>query len=129
VLPGKPDESRLLRALRYIDPKLQMPPTGKLPDETIASFAEWIASGAVDPRVDSTGTAQGPAAIDLEQGRKWWAFQPVREVTPPGVRATSWPRTRIDAFILARLEEKNLKPSAPADARTLVRRAWVDLVG
>src|SRR6202521_4324582 len=54
VISGKPDESRLLRALRYADPHLQMPPTGKLPDDTIASFAEWIAAGAGDPPADST---------------------------------------------------------------------------
>src|SRR5579863_1874813 len=74
VIAGKPAESRLLAALRYTDPHLRMPPTGKLPDETIASFAEWIAAGAIDPRVDS-GTAAPAAArtLDFEKGRKWWA--------------------------------------------------------
>jgi cytochrome c553 len=129
VLPGKPGESRLLRALRYLDPKLQMPPAGKLPDRTIADFTDWIASGAVDPRVDSTESSPAARAIDFEKGRKWWAFQPVREITPPRVRAARWPRTRIDSFLLAGLEEKNLKPSPPADARTLVRRVWLDLAG
>src|SRR6476659_8420765 len=100
VVPGNPDESRLLRALSYADPHLQMPPSGKLPEETIAGFREWIASGAVDPRVDSTDMPQ-PAArtLDFEKGRKWWAFQPVREMTLPRVRAANWPRTRIDSFI------------------------------
>src|SRR5215471_2445347 len=53
VVPGKPDESRLLKALRYTDPHLQMPPTGKLADDVIAHFAEWISAGAPDPRVDT----------------------------------------------------------------------------
>ena len=130
VVPGNPDESRLLRALSYADPHLQMPPSGRLPDETIAGFREWIASGAVDPRVDSTDMPQ-PAArtLDFEKGRKWWAFQPVREVTPPKVKAANWPRTRIDSFILAKLEENHLRPSPPADARTLIRRAYLDLAG
>ena len=129
VLPGKPDESRLLRALRYADPKLQMPPTGKLSEETIADFAEWIASGAVDPRVDSAETMPSARTIDFDKGRQWWAFQPVGEMTPPRLRSADWPRTRIDSFILAKLEASNLRPSPPADARTLVRRVWLDLLG
>ena len=130
VIAGKPDESRLLLALRYTDPKLQMPPTGKLPDETIASFAEWIAAGAIDPRVDTNPVSAAPRrTLDFEKGRKWWAFQPVHEMPAPSIRATGWPRTRIDSFILAKLEENRFAPSAPADARTLVRRAFLDLAG
>jgi hypothetical protein len=130
VISGKPDESRLLRALRYADPHLQMPPAGKLPDDTIASFAEWIAAGAMDPRVDSSPAGPAPAhTVDFEKGRKWWAFQPLREIAPPDVKAANWPRTRIDFFILAKLEENKLRPSPPADARTMIRRASLDLAG
>jgi hypothetical protein len=130
VISGKPDESRLQRALRYDDPHLQMPPTGKLPDDTIASFAEWIAAGAVDPRVDSNTAGPAPVrTVDFEKGRKWWAFQPVRKMALPAVKAANWPLTRIDFFILAKLEENKLRPSRPADARTLMRRASLDLAG
>jgi hypothetical protein len=130
VIPGKPDDSRLLRALRYTDPKLQMPPGGKLADETIAGFAAWIAAGAVDPRMDSAAAGPpAPRVLDFDKGRKWWAFQPVREMPLPEVHARNWPRTRIDSFILARLEENELTPSAPADPRTLIRRASLDLTG
>ena len=66
--------------------------------------------------------------MSLEAGRKWWSFQPVREIPPPPLRQAS-PRNKLDAFLLARLEEKGLKFSPPADARTLIRRAYVDLTG
>jgi len=132
IIPGKPADSRLLQALRYTDPQLQMPPTGKLDDKVIADFEQWIAAGAPDPRQDPTGTAASPAPLkgmSIEEGRKWWAFQPVREIQAPKVRAPDWPGTKIDSFLLAKLEEKGLKPSQPADSRTLIRRAYIDLTG
>jgi len=132
LVAGKPAESQLLKALRFTDPQLQMPPTGKLPDTVIADFEQWIAAGAVDPRKDAATTTSTPTPLrgmPIEQGRKWWAFQPVQEMAAPGVRDTAWAKTKIDQFVLARLEEKGLKPSPPADARTLVQRAYIDLVG
>jgi hypothetical protein len=132
LIPGKPDESRLIQALSYTKPELQMPPSGKLPDAVLADFRQWIASGAADPRVATSGAAPATAPLkgmSLEDGRKWWAFQPIHEVPAPKVSDAVWPRTKIDAFILARLEAKKLKPSPEADRRTLVRRAYVDLVG
>ena len=132
LTPGKPDESRLLKALSYTDPILQMPPTGKLPDPVIADFRQWIAAGATDPRTaPAAGTPSTPPlkGMSVEDGRAWWAFQPVREGLAPKVKDTRWARTKIDSFILARLEAKKIKPSPAADRRTLVRRAYVDLVG
>ena len=103
-----------------------MPPTGKLPDSVIADFEQWIAAGAVDPRVDAaSGQAQAPLkGMSIEDGRKWWAFQLVHETAAPKVKDAAWPKTKIDSFVLAKIEEKGLKPSTPADARTLVRRAY-----
>jgi Protein of unknown function (DUF1553)/Protein of unknown function (DUF1549)/Planctomycete cytochrome C len=132
VVPGKPADSRLLQAIRYVNPNLQMPPTGKLPDNVIADFQSWIAAGAPDPRVDATAASQAPAPLKgmpIEQGRQWWAFQLVHETPAPRVKDSTWPKTKIDAFLLSKLEEKNLKPSPPADARTLAERAYIDLLG
>src|ERR1700730_17738140 len=129
--PGKPEDSRLLQALRYTNPSLQMPPTGKLPDGVIADFEQWIRSGAPDPRVD-TPASSSPAALKgmpIDDGRKWWAFQPVQELPAPSVKDADWPKSKIDSFLLAKLEQKGLKPSPPADARTLVTRAYIDLLG
>jgi cytochrome c553 len=116
-------EGKLLAALQYSNPNLQMPPGGKLPDAVIADFERWIADGAPDPRQD---TAPKPAGIDFAKGRTWWAFQPVKELKAPN---TGWARRKIDGFILGELEKNNLSPSPEADARTLIRRATLDLVG
>ncbi|HLX41822.1 MAG TPA: DUF1553 domain-containing protein [Bryobacteraceae bacterium] len=134
IVPGKPQESRLLKALSYSDPNLQMPPAGKLSDSVIADFEQWIAAGAPDPRVEAPAatSSQSPAPLkgmSIEDGRKWWAFQPVNEKPAPGVKDAAWAKTKIDRFILAKLEEKNLTPSPKADSATLVTRAYIDLVG
>ena len=132
LTPGKPDDSPLLTALSYKDNNLQMPPTGKLPDAVLADFREWIASGAFDPRTAPAKAAAGPGPLkgmSQADGRKWWAFQPVAEIPAPKVKNARWVHTKIDAFILKQLEAKKLKPSLAADRRTLIRRAYVDLIG
>jgi hypothetical protein len=131
VIAGKPSESLLLEALRYTDRKLQMPPSGKLSATVIADFERWIAAGAPDPRKDLAiaGTPARPAGMSLQEGRKWWAFQPVHEKPAPPNKDTAWPQTKIDSFVLSKLEEKGMKPSPKADSRTLVTRAYIDLLG
>ena len=137
VVAGDPKSSRLLKALSYNETDLRMPPTGKLPDEKIAAFEKWIAAGAPDPREDSP-SASAPAApakkgMDIETGRKWWAFQPVVPMEQPKVRnktfAKQWTKEKIDWFILAKLEQNKLKPSPAADRATLIERATLDLTG
>ena len=135
IVPGKPDDSRLLQAIRYSGLALAMPPGGKLPDQTIADFEQWIARGAHDPRVDAPVSATLNASLKgmpIAEGREWWAFQPVASHEPPAPRSPSpvaWSRNTIDRFILARLEAAKLAPSARANRRTLVTRAYVDLLG
>ena len=129
IVPGKPAESRLLKALRFTDPQLQMPPTGKLPDAVIADFEQWIAAGAPDPRESSPAPAPPRAGIDFEKGRKWWAFQPLIELPAPKGSNPAWPRRKIDSFVLASLDENKLRPSPEAARRVLIRRASYDLTG
>jgi hypothetical protein len=132
VVPGKPSEGHLLKAIRYTNSHLQMPPTGKLPDSVVSDFEQWIAAGAPDPRKETAESSTTPTPLrgmPVEEGRQWWAFQPVTEKQLPPVKGAAWPISRIDRFILAKLEQKNLKPSPMADAATLVRRAYVNLVG
>jgi cytochrome c553 len=125
VVPGKPDESHLLSALKYEG--FEMPPKGKLPDSVIADFERWIQMGAPDPR--SGDTAKKPAAIDYTKAAEFWAFKTPVNQTPPQVHNTAWPRGDIDRFVLHRLEEQQMKPAPQADRRTLIRRAYFDLVG
>jgi hypothetical protein len=124
---------RLVKALSYTDPLLQMPPSGKLPDAVIADFEKWI-SGGMPMTAPPAGAAASPAAtaykgMSLEDGRKWWAFQPLKRVPAPKVKNAAWIVNPIDSFILEKLEAKGLKPSPLEEKRTLARRAYVDLVG
>jgi hypothetical protein len=130
VVPGKPADSRLLTALSFKDPHVQMPPQGKLPDAVIADFEAWIAGGAPDPRTAAKSAATQSAALKgmpVEEGKKWWAFQPVQPLPTPPTK--SKPQTKIDAFLVAALEAKGLGLSPEADKRTLARRIYVNLAG
>jgi hypothetical protein len=130
LVPGKPEESRLLEAIRYHNPDLEMPPKGALSPEVVAHFEEWIRRGAPDPRDDGgppvVASSQG---INLEEGRRFWSFLPRRQGKPPAVENEGWPRDPIDHFILARLDQEKLKPSADTTAHTLLRRLHLDLTG
>ena len=126
VVPGKTAESLLLSALKHEN--LEMPPKGKLDAGIIADFEKWIQAGAADPR-DGKPLAT-PAVMDVESRRNFWSFQPLAMSEPPVVAdETTWIRSDIDRYVLARLEPSNLAPNPVADAHVLVRRAWFDLLG
>ncbi len=128
VAPGKPKQSLLLTAVGYQDQDLQMPPDGKLSAQEVAKLAHWIKIGA--PHPDAVGGVVGPKKkIDLEEGRRLWSFQTPVKPAVPTVRDGNWPRSTLDSFILAKLEEKGLRPAAPADRRTLIRRTTMTLTG
>ncbi len=130
VIPGDPEKSPLIKAIRYEDPDLSMPPKdkgGKLPDAVIADFERWVRMGAPDPRTG--GPSQRVARELSQEARTWWSFQPVQAPPVPQVKDSAWPRTDIDRFILASLEEKQLKPAADADRYLLLRRVHFALTG
>ncbi|MCS7046820.1 MAG: hypothetical protein NZO58_10730, partial [Gemmataceae bacterium] len=129
LVPRKPQESLLLKALRYDNPELRMPPKGKLPDHVIADFAKWIEMGAPDPRVGTKKSASPSGSVNLQQGRKFWAFQPPRPVPPPAVKDAAWPHNEIDRFLLARLEASGLRPAPDAEPAVLLRRLYYVLIG
>src|ERR1051326_7094431 len=134
ILPGRPDESLLIKAVKQVDPNLKMPMGGsKLKDNQIADLRYWIQTMAAfwpaeDARPAAPVIAKTTFTIRPEQ-RKFWSFQPIQKAVAPKVKDSAWAKTPIDRFILAKLEEKNLKPAAAADKRTLVRRAYFDLIG
>ena len=126
IVLGDPKESMLISALRHED--IEMPPKEKLPATVVADFVQWIKIGAPDPRDGQHQSLK--RTIDLDEGRKFWAFQPIeKQVVPPKVKDSSWPRGAIDHFLLARLESAQLKPRSEADRQTLLRRVFFDLVG
>jgi hypothetical protein len=129
IVPGDPEKSLLIKAIRQTDAKLQMPMGGKLPDQMIKDFEAWVKMGAPAPRVSAPTAASNYPAYNFDEARKFWSFQPVKDHQAPKVKNTAWVNSPIDRFILAKLEEKGLKPAADADKRALIRRATFDLTG
>jgi Protein of unknown function (DUF1549)/Protein of unknown function (DUF1553)/Planctomycete cytochrome C len=128
IVPGDLENSLLVMAVKYDDPTLKMPPKGKLPADAIATLTEWVKRGAPDPRATEP-VAKADRVIDIEAGKKQWAFQPLLNARPPTVGGEASCRTPIDRFILEKLEAKTLGLNPEADPRTLLRRAYVDLIG
>jgi mono/diheme cytochrome c family protein len=127
-IAGKPEQSLLIRAVQYTDKTLQMPPRGRLSDAQIAVLIEWVKRGAPDPRTAAPASSGG-RVIDIAAGRRHWAFQPLKSVTPPAPTNAARSKNPIDRFILAKLQSKGLKPNPYADRRTLIRRATFDMLG
>ncbi len=127
IVPGNPDRSLLIQAIRWEDDDLKMPPKEKLSDEQIADLEKWVRMGAPDPREGAAPLAR--TEIDLEKAREFWAYQLPKAVEPPKSNNAAWARTDIDRFVAAGLAAKGLKPVADADKQTLIRRAYFDLIG
>ena len=126
VVPGKSGESLLIHALRHEDGLAMPPKKPRLPEQTIADFETWINAGAPF----STATDSPPSdSSSVQQARTHWAFQPVRKLVPPPVHDAAWPRNPIDAFILARLEQRRWQPSPPAGRAEWLRRVTYDVTG
>jgi mono/diheme cytochrome c family protein len=123
-VPGDPDKSRLINAVRYKDEDLRMPPDGKqLTGAQIADLEAWVKMGAPLPR-------PGAQENKIQASRRsHWAFQPVKQPAIPMVKNLTWVQSPIDAFILAKLEPAGMQPAQQADKRTLIRRATYDLIG
>lgn len=127
IVPGKPDESLLMEALRF--ESYEMPPTGKLPESVIADFETWIAMGAPDPRLPKGDPASRSGASERPRGEDHWAFAPVDPGPLPDVSSSHWPHSEIDAFVLAGLGEAELSPASDAEPEVLLRRLYFDLIG
>lgn len=133
LVAGDPEKSLLVQAITWEDKLLVMPPEEKLPQEAIDALTEWVRMGAPWPEEKEAASAE-PAEKTFEEQlaeikQTHWSFQPVKNPALPEVNRADWASTPIDRFILAKLEEKNLAPSPRADKRTLIRRAYFDLIG
>jgi hypothetical protein len=127
VVPGDVAKSLLLKAVRQTSDELKMPPDKKLSGEEIALLEQWIQTGAIDPRDGVAKLAR--EEIDIEKGRQFWSFQPLKNPPRPAVRDVEWPRREIDYFILAALETEGLLPVTDAELPALLRRLSFDLIG
>jgi mono/diheme cytochrome c family protein len=142
IVPGDADNSLLIQAIRQTSEKLKMPKGGHLRPEEIDALAEWVKAGAPWPSPASTSAAResapapdgkpaatAPTYVIKPEQRAFWSFQPLKKPAVPAVSHSSWPKTDIDRFVLARLEKDGLEPVRAADKRTLLRRATLDLTG
>ena len=128
IVPGKPDESLVIRAVQYLTDGPQMPPEdkgGKLPNGEIALLVDWVSRGAPDPRV----AKKKIGGMTPDEVRTWWSFQKIRRPNPPDVKNTAWPQSDLDRFILAELDKHNLSPAPMADELTLLSHVTFDLTG
>ena len=125
VIPKEVDDSLLISSLKYED--YEMPPSGQLPESVIRDFEKWVAMGAPDPRDQESAPVS--REIDIEKGREFWAFQAPELPQVPQVGQADWPRSDVDRFILARLEDEGLTPVQEADKSTWLRRVTFDLTG
>jgi hypothetical protein len=133
IVPGQPGRSLLLLAVRH-EGEVAMPPRKKLAAAEIEALATWLKMGAPWPgatelRPPVTPADRGLLARWPQSTRDFWAFRMPAAATPPHINDSGWPRSTLDRFILARLEANGLRPAPPADRRTLLRRASLDLLG
>ncbi len=119
----EPDDSFLLEMVGYGQETAEMPPDGKLDDASLEVLAKWINMGLPYPDQDGNVISVSETASD------YWAYRPLRRPQVPSVYSLDWVRNPIDAFILAKLEERCYTPAAPASKLTLIRRAYYDLTG
>ncbi|HEY4312848.1 MAG TPA: PSD1 and planctomycete cytochrome C domain-containing protein [Pirellulales bacterium] len=129
IVPGKAAESLLILAVSQTDDDLKMPPKKQLSAEQIADLTKWINDGAVWPGTYVHVVTNEPNPEYEELRKTHWAWQPVRDTAVPTASDASWPRDLIDNFVLAKLDERQLKPVGDADQRTLIRRLAFDLTG
>jgi hypothetical protein len=126
IVPGQPDESLLLQAVR--GEGLEMPPDKPLSKAEQATLERWIRLGAPWPETELATVASGPDWL-VSRARTHWAWQPVRDHVPPEVHTVAWPARPLDAFVLDKLERHDLRPATQASETALLRRLYFDLTG
>src|SRR5579883_3329619 len=126
----KPAASLLIEAIQYKDADHKMPPKGKMTDKEIATLEKWVNEGLpmTAERLGQSAKVT-PKGVITEEAKKYWVYQPVKRSAVPEVKNKAWVKTPVDAFILAKLEAKGLKPVKPVDKVALVRRVYYDLIG
>jgi hypothetical protein len=130
IVPGDPDKSLLIKAVRYTDAATKMPKKGKLPSAVIADLEAWVKMGAPDPRDKAPAVKAAKSWDEIVRARRtWWSLQPVKKPAGPMPKNAAWSKDPIDRFLLAALEAKGLTPAPDADPRTLIRRVSVVLTG
>jgi hypothetical protein len=130
VVPGDPDKSLLISAVRQTNPDLKMPMGGKLKPAEVDDLVAWVKAGAVWPKSAAPIAASTSAKyVIAPERKKFWSLVPLAYPAAPSVKDTKWPKTNLDRFVLANLEAQGMKPVGPASRHDLIRRATLDLTG
>jgi mono/diheme cytochrome c family protein/cytochrome c553 len=130
IVPGEPDKSLLIQAVNYTHERLKMPfQQPRLRDEEVADLWAWVKAGAIWPDTPAAAAPKSSQYKITPQQRAFWAFQPVHKPALPEVKTRDWAQSPIDHFLLAKMEAKGVVPVKLADKRTLIRRAYFDLIG
>ena len=112
IVPRQPRESRLIRAVKYQDPELKMPPKERLSADEVSVLVRWVGLGAPWPKEEAGGVVKRAPGLEVtDKDRDWWAFRGIGEIPPPAVKRAGWVSGPIDNFILAKLEQRGQKAS------------------
>ena len=128
ITPGDPDKSLLIKAVRYTDEDLQMPPKTQLSKGQISALETWVKMGAPDPRIDAPIASGTLVTLSLADSKNFWSFKKPVQSPVPQIK-NAWIKSPVDAFVLEKLQANGLAPAGAADKRTLIRRATFDLTG
>ncbi|MCY2974747.1 MAG: DUF1553 domain-containing protein [Planctomycetota bacterium] len=128
ITPGDADASRLLAAITYSNPDLQMPPDGELPAETVDAFRQWIEDGAIDSRQATSPLSKPQVGMPVEKAKHHWAYKELQFPKLPN-DYDSTARSPIDYFVEHQLNIVGLQASGLAEPNALVRRLYFDLTG
>ena len=121
IVPGKPEESLLIEAIRYKNRDLQMPPNSPLPKDVVAALERWITLGAPDPRPALDENAAPAEGMSAAEGREFWSFRPRQSPVAEDLS--------VDYFINRKLKEKGITDAPAADRLTWLRRITQNLTG
>lgn len=135
IVPGKADDSLLIRAVQYLDKDLHMPPDHPMSAADVASLHHWIATGAIDPREPAqplppvTAQTVDPWEEEFQSRLDWWSLKPLALTEPPEIADAAWSKNPVDRFLGQALQNAGIQPNEPADAATLLRRMSFVLTG
>ncbi len=130
VVPYAAKKSRLVRLIAHQEEPHMPAREAKLSPAQVAQVAAWIDLGAPYDRPLNERKVAGKKPMTVtDRDRAFWSFRPLQDPAPPQVKDTAWCKTPVDRFILAKLEDRHIRPNSPVDRRTLIRRAYLGLIG
>jgi hypothetical protein len=132
IVPGQSKDSRLVKLISHAQ-KPHMPKDGnRLSPQAVGTIADWIDLGAPYDNplvVAKTKKKSWTEKVLPAEAKHFWSFEPLARAMPPKVSQSSWCRTPVDRFILAKLETAGIEPNPQAGKHQLIRRAFFDLLG